>query len=192
MTSKINQYITKRYYRWLDYARYHASLVKLSDQAEDILHEVLVSLINKDPDKLQELFNNKKDQYTELDFYVLKMIKLNAYSPTAPFRHVYLKDKIDRNVNPWSLDLPDEPYDFAPTFRERALQKLRLLRIAFDWTFLSPEERNVCEMIYLGDTQITEAAQTLGITYTRAREVRVQGTQKIRSTLQDIMQLRKN
>jgi len=81
-STAIDDYITKCYTRWLDYARYHASLASIPDQAEDVLNEVLVSLLEKKVSKLTSLLNEKKDQYTGLDFYVLRMIKLNAHSKT--------------------------------------------------------------------------------------------------------------
>ena len=41
MASKaVNNYITKRYERWLDYSLYHCGLASIPDEATDVLNEV--------------------------------------------------------------------------------------------------------------------------------------------------------
>ena len=37
----LNKYIEKRYDRWLDYAKYHCSLAGMTDEAIDVLNEVM-------------------------------------------------------------------------------------------------------------------------------------------------------
>ena len=42
MASKaVNNYITKRYERWLDYSLYHCGLASIPDEATDVLNEVM-------------------------------------------------------------------------------------------------------------------------------------------------------
>lgn len=43
----VNNYITKRYERWLDYSLYHCGLAGISDEATDVLNEVICSLLQK-------------------------------------------------------------------------------------------------------------------------------------------------
>ena len=81
----VNNYITKRYERWLDYSLYHCGLAGISDEATDVLNEVICSLLQKQSKLLDKLLDTKKNGYTELDFFVLKMIKLNASSPTSQY-----------------------------------------------------------------------------------------------------------
>lgn len=38
---------------------------------------------------IMQLYESKKGQYWELDFFVLQMIKLNITSTTSPYRHKY-------------------------------------------------------------------------------------------------------
>lgn len=85
----IENYITKRYERWLDYAEYHCDVAGMPDEAIDVLNEVLCDLLQKDNARLERLLNAKKNGYTELDFFVLRMIKLNATSDTSPYRNKY-------------------------------------------------------------------------------------------------------
>jgi len=191
MTPEISKYINSRYRRWLDYAKYHASMAGIPDQDNDVLHVVLVSLLDKNQDKINELFDKKSGQYTELDYYVLKMIKLNCHSMTSPYRHKYRAIPVD-NRDPWDLEIEDSEYSPGSDRIATVLKERRLVRIALEWTFLSFEERRVCELYFLGDMRITEAAKKIGISYGQAREVRIQGIEKIRSTLDDIIQLRKN
>lgn len=104
---KINEYITKRYQRWLDYATYHCTQAGMPDESVDVLNEVLLSLLQKPETQLLKLLEAKKNQYTELDFYVLRMIKFNATSPTAPYLARYKPMPVDKNVDFSLLDIED-------------------------------------------------------------------------------------
>lgn len=107
ISKEIDKYISKRYRYWLDYARYHCGLCGISDESEDVLNEVILSLLNKSEAKLELLFASKKGQYTELDFYVLRMIKLNASSPTSPYQSKYKSIPVDANVDYSTLEIED-------------------------------------------------------------------------------------
>ena len=65
----VAQYINKRYDRWLDYAVYHCAHAGMTDEANDVLNEVLYSVLKKDPSELTRLLSLKKNGYTELDFF---------------------------------------------------------------------------------------------------------------------------
>ncbi len=110
-STAIDSYIIKCYNRWLDYARYHASLARIADQAEDILNTVLTSVLEKPQEKIESLLNKKSGQYTELDFYILRMIKLNAHSKTSPYRHKTKDVPHDDNTSPWDLEIVDQAHD---------------------------------------------------------------------------------
>ena len=85
-STEINNYISKRYDRWLDYAIYHCNRNGMADEAVDVLNEVLLSLLQKSDTMLRQLLSAKKKDYTDLDFFVLKMIKLNITSSTSPYQ----------------------------------------------------------------------------------------------------------
>lgn len=170
MASKaLNEYIRKRYDHWLDYARFHATLAGISDEAIDILNEVMAMLLEKPNDDMEKLLATRHGQYTELDFYVLQMIKLNATSDTSPYRHKYKSLPVDSNVDWRSLNIIDEPDQeedkaayIAGRMREiRAIvDKLDLSDKAkriFVWHFFSgesfrdwpgPERRNELHDVY--------------------------------------------
>lgn len=110
----IHNYISERYFRWLDYAQYHCSHAGMSDEAIDVLNEVMAMLLekyNQNPTMIERLYNSKKGQYRELDFFVLQMIKLNIQSPTSPYRHKYKALPIDENADLSYIDLLDEEYE---------------------------------------------------------------------------------
>lgn len=107
----VENYINHRYDRYLDYSSYHAALAGIPDESGDILNTVLLSLLKKDPEHLQGLLDKKKQGYTELDFFILRMIKLNSHSMTSPYRHKTKNPPIDANVTPMDLDIIDEMED---------------------------------------------------------------------------------
>lgn len=43
----VEKYIGRRYERWLDYAVYHCGLAGIPDEANDVLNEVLCSLLQR-------------------------------------------------------------------------------------------------------------------------------------------------
>lgn len=140
--NEINEYITKRYDRWLDYAEYHCSHAGIPDEANDVLNEVLCSLLTKDPTFIIRLLHSKKNGYTELDFFVLRMIKLNACSPTSPYQSRYKVIPTDENVDYSRIELPDEDeeqFDRAGDI----LDKVHLVRNILDSINLSPLARRV-------------------------------------------------
>jgi len=128
ISESISNYINNRYNRWQDYSMYHAKLAGIPDESGDILNEVLVSLLKKDPDHLQNLLDKKKQGYTELDFFILRMIKLNAYSITSPYRHKTKDVPKDKNKDPWTMEIEEEPEDQA----DRNAETLQLWRKARD------------------------------------------------------------
>lgn len=191
MTEELNSYINSRYQRWLDYARYHCALAGLVGEEQEVLHTVLVTLIDQGQDKLLDLYHKKKQGYTELDFYILAAIKLNCHSKTSPYRHKFRSLPADRNTDVWSLEILDEGYDSQPEYKERILSGMRLLRISFNWTYLEPLERSIVEMNIWHDKPIYISSRILHISYTAGREYYHSGISKIRDTARHITQLRK-
>lgn len=61
MASKaVNNYITKRYERWLDYSLYHCGLASIPDEATDVLNEVICSLLQKKNKLLDNYLKQEK------------------------------------------------------------------------------------------------------------------------------------
>ncbi|MGI6048726.1 MAG: hypothetical protein ACOYEG_12115 [Petrimonas sp.] len=110
LPSEINNYLNKRYDRYLDYAEYHCNCAGIPDEAQDILNEVLLNVLEKPKEKIINLYNKKKDCYRDLDFFILRMIKLNATSATSPYRWKLNKftPPIDKNSELTKLEIEDK------------------------------------------------------------------------------------
>ena len=108
---EVRNYITKRYERWLDYSTFHCERQGMYGEGGDLLNEVMINLLEKPDDQLIELYNSKSKQYRELDFFVLRMIKINATSDTAPYRHKKKTVPTDDNVNYFYLEIEDAAYE---------------------------------------------------------------------------------
>lgn len=128
ISESISNYINKRYPRYSDYSEYHAKLAGIPDESGDILNTVLVSLLQKDPDRMEALLRKKKQGFTELDFFILRMIKLNAYSMTSPYRHSTKAVPRDKNKDPWTMEILDEKESQA----DRSVETLQLWKKARD------------------------------------------------------------
>lgn len=138
--NEIRNYIGQAYNRYLDYAKYQAGRAGIPDEAEDILGEVLLDVMQKDEPFLRGLFDKKKGEYRELDFYILKSVLLNATSDTSPYRHKYLNKNFpkDGNVQMNRLDLIDE---LASNPGDSELNEIRIVRFIFDRLALTEDER---------------------------------------------------
>jgi len=153
-SKKLDDHITKRYQHWLDYARYHASLASISDQAEDILNEVLVNILSKEESFLNDLLSKKSAGYTELDFYVLKAIKLNCHSPTSPYRHKTRNVPQDCNITPWDLEVVDQAEDSQDPELIK-LQKYQKAREILDGLDIPAREKEIFSWKFFEDNPLT-------------------------------------
>lgn len=97
---EVKQYMNKRYNNWLDFAKHMAKIHSFDGLADDLLHDVIIDILNKDPEKIRGLFARKTTKIidgeptTELDKFALRMLRVNAFSPVAPFRKNTLGHKI--------------------------------------------------------------------------------------------------
>lgn len=153
--TEIEQYITMRYDRWLDYASYHCMLAGIPDEAIDLLNEIMLMLLAKPHQELERLYQAKKKQYRELDFFVLRMIKLNATSETAPYKSRYKHLPADANTDYTKLDIVDEP-DNDIDQATLVLRYLRIVRFIFDRLELSQFDRAVFEFRFFQDGQFKD------------------------------------
>lgn len=151
----VNKYISKRYERWLDYSSYHCGLSGIPDEAIDVLNEVLYSLLQKEDKLLDRLLGTKKNGYTELDFFVLKMIKLNASSPTSQYQSKYKTLPTDDNVDYSRLDIEDVPDDGEDKNAE-ILEKLHQVREVFESLELGALATRVFEFHFFQDGNFSD------------------------------------
>lgn len=154
-SAEVNNYIAKRYDRWLDYSKYHCGLAGTPDEANDVLNEVLCALLQKDDKMLCALLSAKKNGYTELDFFVLKMIKLNATSDTSPYRNKYKPVPSDDNIDYSRLEIEDMAEETEDN-TSIVLERMHQVREIFDNLDLSPLARKVFSFHFFQDNNFTE------------------------------------
>ncbi len=154
-SAAVNNYITKRYDRWLDYSKYHCGLVGIRDEAVDVLNEVLCALLQKNEELLDRLLSMNKNGYTELDFFVLKMIKLNATSPTSPYQNKYKHIPADDNVDYTCLEIEDFQEDQTDR-SELVLEKMHQVRDVFESLDLSDLAKRVFEFHFFQDGNFSD------------------------------------
>ncbi|MGL4519333.1 MAG: hypothetical protein ACRCUJ_06575 [Phocaeicola sp.] len=148
--TKIERYITKRYDRWLDYSTYHCGLQQMPDEAVDVLNEVLMSLWQKPITELMALYEKKKGEYREFDFYILRAIKLNITSPTSPYGSKYKPMPVDSNADYSRIEILDEDNSDEDT-PGAVLDKFNQVREAFDDLALAPFAKRIFEYKFFQD-----------------------------------------
>lgn len=157
--TEIENYVTTRYDRWLDYASYHCVQAGIPDEAIDMLNEVMLMLLAKPHQDLEKLYQARKGQYRELDFFVLRMIKLNASSMTSPYRSKNKPIPVDANTDYTKLNIIDETNNDI----DRAgltLWRMRLVRFIFDRLELSEFDRAVFEYRFFQEGQFRDWPKT--------------------------------
>ena len=140
----INNYITKRYDNWLDSAKFRCRLAGIPDEAVDVLQEVVCALLQKEDAVLAGMLSRKKDNYTELDWFVIRMIELNATSPTSPYRHKTRRGNIDPDVDFQRLeiiDMNEEEEDASG----RILSQIQTVRRIYETLEISESSRRIFE-----------------------------------------------
>jgi hypothetical protein len=122
----VRKYLSMRYSRYKDYAEFHTSLAKMDQESIDVLNESLLSTLLMPEEKLISLFSKKKKDQNlcDLDFYVLRTIKLSCHSSTSPYQWKYHNKKHKRSDNEeislineggsYDVDLNDDFREFAP------------------------------------------------------------------------------
>lgn len=100
MNATITAYIGFRYPNWMDYARHQCRVQHLEGWECDLMNEIIVDLMRKPETKLSDLMSRPTRKIvngqptTELDKFVLTMIKCNAQSHFASFRKNTVGQKI--------------------------------------------------------------------------------------------------
>ena len=103
--SSPRDYIAFRWSNWLDYARYMARIHGFAGWENDLLNDIICDLLRKPDTKLNEMLDRKTRKTvngaptTELDKFVLAMLRQNAESKVAPFRKNTLGNKIISRAN---------------------------------------------------------------------------------------------
>jgi hypothetical protein len=171
----VNKYIEKRYERWLDYPIYLCSQNGMVGEEIDVLNEVLYMLLQKDSDYLDDLLSRKKGLYTELDSYVLQMIKLNITSDTAPYKHKYKAIPKDENADWQTIDVLDEEYEDNDK-SEKLLSMFDTVRDIFESLQLNDFARRVFFFRFFEDESFSdwpgnEDRKTLNETYGKVTEL---------------------
>ena len=155
VSRSIDQHITNNYSRYNDYAEYHASLAGIPDEAGDILDEVLLNLLQKPHQKLSSLLSRKKQGHTELDFFVLKMIKINAHSKTSPYRHKTKNVPLDQNISPADLDPEDLQQEDETGQETKTLQRCRQAREILGSLDISDSEKEIFSWKFFADNPLS-------------------------------------
>jgi hypothetical protein len=154
MTPEINLYLEKRYQGLMDYAIFHSSRAGIPEEAADVLDEVLLSLLQMDEQKLLNMLSSKKCHYTELDFFILRMIKLNCYSETAPYR-AKCKPIPSSEVDFRRLNIEDNVYSDVD-IPDRILKQFEQVREAFESLNLSPKAKRIFEFKFFQDQSFSD------------------------------------
>lgn len=137
----LNTFITSHYPRWVEYATYHVRQSRLPVDPAEVVNDVLCTLLERDVAKLERLMNARNKDGTELDFFVMRIIKISIHSPRSPFRYQRGQTQTDRledNIRTLSAEAPEfDQVDAYMQVRQvfDTLQVSGLSKRIFVWRF---------------------------------------------------------
>ncbi len=157
MRDKLDSYISKRWKYWLQYSQFRCQQGGIPDEAEDVLQEVILSLISKNKrEYLLELQSRDTDNgTTELDAFVLRMVHLNATSDTAPYRSKYKPSIKDQNADVKLLEIEDAPEELGDS-TQITLERIRQVREVFESLDISEKARRIFSYRFFEDEKFSE------------------------------------
>jgi hypothetical protein len=103
MNKAVELYITNNYYQLQKIAK---TITKNHNLSEDLLHEILIQLYDKDEIKLKGYDDN------QIKYYIVSIMRINWYSKTSPFYY-----KVKREIQKYqdlneTHNIPDEQDDY--------------------------------------------------------------------------------
>ena len=135
MNKEVEQFITKNYYELLKITK---KITKNHDLTQDLLHEVIIQLYQK------EHITLKFYDDSSIKYYIVSIIRINWISKTSPFyykiRREFLKyDDFMSNVNTNSL--------FEASDEQKSFEKQQLFSILEEsWTELTWFHKSLMEL----------------------------------------------
>ena len=158
MNKEINAYITKRYERWLDRARFECLKAGMSGREHEVISEVVFSILKRDESFILQLLNQKKvqkgEELTELDWFVLKAIETNVNSETSPYRY---KNRLIPRANIELsrlniLDIEENETDHAGYI----LDRMREIRTLIESMGFSEKAMAIFEYLFFEDGNVKD------------------------------------
>lgn len=105
MRKEIENYITKNYYQLLTISN---NLTKKDELSQDLLHEVILQLYDKDDIILKSYDDNS------IKYYITAILRINFYSKTSPFFYRIKRERIIMNVDIdtcWDMSYEQEEFE---------------------------------------------------------------------------------
>ncbi|MDR2919096.1 MAG: hypothetical protein LBV72_07020 [Tannerella sp.] len=172
----LNKYINQRYNRWLDYAKFHCARAGKEDEAGDVLHEAIISLMSKSEDDIEELYLTEHGIYRSLDFYILRIINLSVNSETSSYRCKHRMPPIDENIDYEQLyHIPDEEdIDEENENDDYVLKSMSRIREIFDELTLTDLEYRVFHYYFICNEPLSEwtGGESKSVLYSKYKIVR--------------------
>ena len=141
MTTFLNKYITTHYPQWVEYAAYHVRHSRLPIVPAEVVNDVLCPLLERDMAKLERLMNARNKDGTELDFFVMRIIKISIHSPRSPFRYQrgqHCTDRLEDSIRTLMVPTPDFDQDDAYMQVRQVFDTLQVSELSkriFAWRF---------------------------------------------------------
>lgn len=166
MKDEIDAYINSHYQRWLEYAKYHVRVYHVNVEPKEVLNNVLCNLL-VESDMVHDLILHKgKDGLSQLDYFVLSILKTNIISPRSTIRYVR-GQHVTQRIGQLEYRIADERTDDNEEYEER----MRIVREILSELQVSEQSKRIFLWRFNGnnykDWQGSESLDFLYDTYNR-------------------------
>jgi DNA-directed RNA polymerase specialized sigma24 family protein len=114
MKKEINCFINRNYY---ELKKITKKITGNHELTEDLLHEVLLQILNKDEVKLKS-FDDKS-----ITYYFVSILRINWISKTSPFHYKIRKNNENLKSFDYNMEITEEQYDWE---REHLIQMMEI------------------------------------------------------------------
>ena len=141
MSNNLDNFITTHYPQWVEYATYHVRYSRLPIDPAEVVNDVLCTLLERDVSKLEHLMNARNKDGTELDFFVIRIIKISIHSPRSPFRYQrgqHCTDRLEDSIRTLPAPTPDFNQEDAYMQVRQVFDTLQVSELSkriFAWRF---------------------------------------------------------
>lgn len=137
--NRLYDYIAHAYPRWVEYASYHVRQSRLAIDPAEVVNDVLCMLLERDRPKLERMIKDRSRERTELDFYVMRIVKISIHSPRSPFRYQrgqHCTVRLDEGCRPLPVAAPEFDQEDAYTQVRQVFDTLQVSELSkriFAW-----------------------------------------------------------
>ncbi|MFR9498008.1 MAG: hypothetical protein SNG69_07245 [Rikenellaceae bacterium] len=144
MNITIETYSSANYHKWVAYAQLQINIAHMPYDAEELVNSIWLRLVEKDPQKVEQLMNQQSGDESDFEFYIKRIIRTSIISPRSQFRYKrgqHCTDDMEGKDHLLGVGESDDTFDYDKAYL-RVVEVFNELEIStssraiFAWRFI--------------------------------------------------------